>query len=133
MEAMSQNSSIFHSETHKNGAPIELDSSLPNNFVKIDKESSSPPDPNSGSGSGGRSGAKNKGLALLNSIRSSPVGSNDDVMTDYAITSTRRKQTQYDSNLKNEYVPPGTPPESGMILYAPSDITHCRRRFIKQF
>jgi len=132
MEAMSQNTTAFHDQTHKDGAPLELDKSLPNNFAKVKKEAQSTPPvvtvsaPGTGAGAGAGAGAagKSKGMALLKSLKSNV--SSGDLPTDYAIT----KEAQTSNKSKEEQQQQQSP--DAMVLYAPSDITGVKRNFPKK-
>lgn len=108
MEALSEGTVAFHDQTHKNGAPIEIDSSLPNKFneKKNDETPSSSP-----------SEGVNKGLAILNCLKSASSKS-DDILTDRDVTSRASRIENAD--------------ESRYVLFAPSDITGVRRQFSKR-
>lgn len=128
MEAMSQNTTVFHDQTHKDGAPLELDKSLPNNFAKVKKEAQSGPPAVTvsvpGASAGTESAGKSKGMALLKSLKSN--ASSGDLPTDYAITTV----AQASSKTKTREEPPRQAPEPA-VLYAPSDITGAAMKFPK--
>lgn len=160
MESMSQSTTVFHDQTHKNGAPIELDSSLPNNFIKTKKENQAKPIVTI-------EGGKMKGLALLQSLKSNTSSSeNDDVLTDCAITASAQSQTKTKSKTQtqgvtetegdnkskkkrdsnsgvtvarassiSEGMPRPTHDQKAtsgkLVLIAPSDITGVRKKFVK--
>jgi hypothetical protein len=143
MEAMSQSTTLFHDQTHRDGAPIELDSSLPNNFNKErkdkDKDKEAAPVVNVSRGGGGGGGGKNKGLALLNSLKSTSASS-DDLLTDYAITTSAQQEKirgAQDSKIVSP-VPKTSPStdtttrSASPFLFSPSDVTGVRRQFLKQ-
>lgn len=139
MESLSMNTTIFHGQTHKNGAPIELDSSLPNNFAKVQKEvEAGPPVVTVTKGQ--------QGLALLQRLKT-PAGKKDDLLTDRAITASAQRQTDTPSpSLQSQSQSQSPKSSSGivvssnyvleerssLVLYAPSDITGERRHFLKQ-
>jgi hypothetical protein len=143
MESMSQNTTVFHDQTHKDGAPVELDKSLPNNFAKVKKEAQSQPPVVTVTAPVG----KNKGMALLQSLKSNP-SSSDDLLTDYAITTTAAQangikakvQKKNNANDKDVEVVVASMHEVQIAmakpttrkLYAPSDITGQRRQFLKK-
>jgi len=136
LEALSQSTTAFHEKTHKNGAPIELDPSLPNNFtakqIKVQKATV-----------GDATVLKKniKGQALLNSLKGTTTSVCEELPTDFDISSSNSSKKQREAKASQGAVPGsaqavqtslcGSNLLQGVKLFAPSDITGVRQQFLK--